>query len=96
MSATLCPPPELATAVDEGQLCEEFLAGLEAFMSVPLSVTHQFVLCTAANHALASGSCPEPWRPVLQEFVAWCAKRAEFPPEMRKLLAAQMQEGRGA
>lgn len=80
------------TVVDEQWLGDEFLAGLDHFMEVPLSVTHQFVLCVAANHALASGTCPEAWRPVLQEFVTWCAKRSGFPAEMRKLLAAQSEE----
>lgn len=94
MSVHLLNQPDPDGPLDEGRLTGEFLAGAELFMEVPLSITHQFVLCTAAQRALCDPTCPPEWRFKLSEFVAWCAKHSEFPVEMRKVLAWQMRAGR--
>lgn len=86
--------PDPNAPIDAEVLSQEFQAGLELFMDVPLSITHLACLSLAAQRAVFQPDCSHPVRAVLLQFLGWCSQHAEFGIETRKLLAAQAEEMR--
>lgn len=85
---------EQEAPVDEAKLSEAFAGGLSEWRSVSLSVTHLFVLCTAAQAVVRMPDCPPDFAAVLQDYLRHCAQDANLPEPMRQLLAQQMADGR--
>lgn len=96
MAIHLLNQPDPEAPIDNDALNLEFAGCLQFYMDVPLSQTHLFVLCLAAQQTAANRTCPGPMQTVLLDFLAWCAQNADLPPEMSKMLATQFASLRGA
>lgn len=96
MPIHLLNQPDPDAPIDNDALLVEFLAGQNLVMDVPLSQTHLFALCLAAQRTAADHTCPAPMQTVLLDFLVWCSQQADFPPEMSKMMATQFACLRGA
>jgi hypothetical protein len=86
MSIHFFNQPDPNAPIDGDRLDAEFQEGLEAGLEIPLTQTHLACLCVTAQAALCLPDCPPPVATVLLDFLAFCAREADFGIETRKLL----------